>query len=223
MQAHCRVVVVSTPEERRRPTRPASFLERLDFHVHTGRQIELHQRVYGLLGGFEDVDQPLVRADLKCLARFFVDVRRTQHAILVLHRGQGNRTRNLCSGSLCRIYNLARRSVQHPIVIGFQPDAYSLSNHRYSIFLRAEDFFPSPLTLYAPQGAFRRARSCYWMMSVMVPAPTVRPPSRIANLRPFSIATGVCSSISSEMLSPGITISVPSGSFADPVTSVVRK
>ena len=63
----------------------------------------------------------------------------------------------------------------------------------------------------------------YLMMSLMAPAPTVRPPSRMAKRRPFSIATGVCSVISSETLSPGITISVPSGSFADPVTSVVRK
>ena len=63
----------------------------------------------------------------------------------------------------------------------------------------------------------------YLMISEIVPAPTVRPPSRIAKRRPFSMATGVCSVISSWMLSPGITISVPSGSFADPVTSVVRK
>jgi hypothetical protein len=69
----------------------------------------------------------------------------------------------------------------------------------------------------------RRPRRTYLMISEIVPAPTVRPPSRIAKRRPFSIATGVCSVISSPMLSPGITISVPSGSFAEPVTSVVRK
>ena len=57
----------------------------------------------------------------------------------------------------------------------------------------------------------------------MVPAPTVRPPSRIANRNPFSIAIGVINSISNATLSPGITISVPSGNFATPVTSVVRK
>ncbi len=63
----------------------------------------------------------------------------------------------------------------------------------------------------------------YLMISEIVPAPTVLPPSRIAKRRPFSIATGVCSVIASSMLSPGMHISVPSGSFADPVTSVVRK
>jgi hypothetical protein len=65
--------------------------------------------------------------------------------------------------------------------------------------------------------------SAYCTISEIVPAPTVCPPSRIANRRPFSIATGVISSITSCTLSPGITISVPLGSSATPVTSVVRK
>ena len=59
------------------------------------------------------------------------------------------------------------------------------------------------------------------MISLMVPAPTVRPPSRMAKRRPFSMATGVCSRTSNSTLSPGITISVPAGSLAEPVTSVV--
>jgi hypothetical protein len=63
----------------------------------------------------------------------------------------------------------------------------------------------------------------YSMISVTVPAPTVLPPSRIAKRSPFSIAIGAISSISICMLSPGITISTPSGNFATPVTSVVRK
>ena len=50
----------------------------------------------------------------------------------------------------------------------------------------------------------------------MVPAPTVRPPSRIAKRAPFSSATGVSSSAVIVVLSPGITISTPSGSFSDP-------
>ncbi len=66
-------------------------------------------------------------------------------------------------------------------------------------------------------------RAKTYRISVIVPAPTVRPPSRIAKRRPFSMATGVISSISSVTLSPGITISTPSGNFATPVTSVVRK
>ena len=55
------------------------------------------------------------------------------------------------------------------------------------------------------------------------PDPTVRPPSRIANVRPCSIATGWMSSIVISTLSPGMHISVPAGSSQTPVTSVVLK
>src|SRR3984957_6876236 len=55
------------------------------------------------------------------------------------------------------------------------------------------------------------------------PAPTVLPPSRMANGSPRSIAIGAISSTTILMLSPGITISVPSGNSTAPVTSVVRK
>ena len=61
------------------------------------------------------------------------------------------------------------------------------------------------------------------MTFATTPAPTVRPPSRIANRNPSSIAIGAIRSTVSDMLSPGITISVPAGSVTFPVTSVVRK
>ena len=63
----------------------------------------------------------------------------------------------------------------------------------------------------------------YFRILVTTPAPTVRPPSRIAKRSPSSIAIGVISSIVICMLSPGITISTPAGSSHAPVTSVVRK
>ncbi len=65
--------------------------------------------------------------------------------------------------------------------------------------------------------------SNYSMIFATTPAPTVRPPSRIAKRKPSSIAIGAISSTVILMLSPGITISVPSGSSTLPVTSVVRK
>jgi len=61
------------------------------------------------------------------------------------------------------------------------------------------------------------------MIFATTPAPTVRPPSRMANFRPFSMAIGIISFTVREVLSPGITISVPAGSSHSPVTSVVRK
>src|SRR5213082_3349936 len=66
-------------------------------------------------------------------------------------------------------------------------------------------------------------RTRYFLIFVTTPAPTVRPPSRIAKRRPSSIAIGVMSSIAIFVLSPGITISTPAGSSTVPVTSVVRR
>ena len=63
----------------------------------------------------------------------------------------------------------------------------------------------------------------YSAISVTTPEPTVLPPSRIANLKPFSIAIGVISSTFILTLSPGIHISTPSGREITPVTSVVLK
>jgi len=71
--------------------------------------------------------------------------------------------------------------------------------------------------------ALRGSAEPYWVILVTTPAPTVRPPSRIAKRRPSSQAIGVIISMSTVRLSPGITISVPSGSVTTPVTSVVRK
>ena len=77
-------------------------------------------------------------------------------------------------------------------------------------------------------GPRRVARACavcavYSMMLVTTPEPTVRPPSRMAKRSPCSMAMGVISLIVMRMLSPGMTISTPSGSSIVPVTSVVRK
>ena len=66
-------------------------------------------------------------------------------------------------------------------------------------------------------------RLYYSMIVATRPDPTVRPPSRIAKVRPWLIAIGWISSIVISMLSPGMHISVPSGSSQTPVTSVVRK
>ena len=76
-------------------------------------------------------------------------------------------------------------------------------------FMRLSTFLKRPLT--------------YSMMDATTPAPTVRPPSRIAKRKPSSIAIGWSNSTSIVILSPGITISVPAGNSTVPVTSVVRK
>ena len=72
-------------------------------------------------------------------------------------------------------------------------------------------------------GAYGRRFKSYSTMDATMPAPTVRPPSRMAKRSFSSIAIGTISSTATVTLSPGMTISVPSGSVTMPVTSVVRK
>ncbi len=99
-----------------------------------------------------------------------------------------------------------------------------------------EATMPAPPKQNAPCGAFCFVYLChrqacaiaeaiidYSMIEATMPAPTVRPPSRMAKRSFSSIAIGTIRATSAEMLSPGITISVPSGSVTMPVTSVVRK
>ena len=104
-------------------------------------------------------------------------------------------------------------------------------NHQYFNSLRGAPPLPGEgsLTQKTPQakawGAVlcQKATENYSATSVTTPEPTVRPPSRIAKRRPFSIAMGVISSTFMTTLSPGMHISTPSGRVMMPVTSVVRK
>lgn len=69
-----------------------------------------------------------------------------------------------------------------------------------------------------------RVRSSHHLMILVTrPEPTVRPPSRMAKPRPSSMAMGWMSWTVISVVSPGMTISVPSGRVMTPVTSVVRK
>lgn len=61
-------------------------------------------------------------------------------------------------------------------------------------------------------GSGRGPSALYSMIFDTTPAPTVRPPSRMAKRSFSSIAIGAISSTPKETLSPGITISVPSAS-----------
>ena len=88
---------------------------------------------------------------------------------------------------------------------------------------------PMPLCEQALTGHYSTNLHCsllikyYSMIVATRPDPTVRPPSRIAKVRPWLIAIGWISSIVISMLSPGMHISVPSGRLQTPVTSVVLK
>src|SRR5579872_2173430 len=104
--------------------------ECLNLDVHTRGQVELHQGVDRLLRGLENIEQPLVGTNFKLLARFFVHVRRTKYAVLVLHLGQRNRPRDLRARPLRGLDDLTRGLIQDAVVVSLQPNANSFfSNH----------------------------------------------------------------------------------------------
>src|SRR5262249_38704153 len=194
----------------RRQTPALSDPSQLDFNVDARRQVEAHQLVDRLRRRAQDVDQPLVRAHLEVLARVLVLEGAADYAVDVLLGRQGDRPSDRRAAALRGIDDLLGRPIQLLMVVALQADA---------------DF---PLC-HVLCSAFSVARlwllddGRHLMTSVTTPAPTVRPPSRIAKRSPWSMAIGWISSISMFVLSPGMTISWPSGSLIEPVTSVVRK
>src|SRR5207245_5515072 len=75
------------------PASPPFLLERLDLDLHPRGKVELHERVHRLRGRLEDVEQPLVRADLELLPGLFVHVGRSIDGELVDDCRQRDRSR----------------------------------------------------------------------------------------------------------------------------------
>ncbi len=109
----------------RKPGRSGQF----DFHVNAGCQIELHQRVDGGGVGLNDIEQPLVSADLKLLARLLVDVRSAVDAELLDPRRKRNGPTDQRAGAASGFRNLARCLVEHTVIESLQANADILSVH----------------------------------------------------------------------------------------------
>jgi len=69
-----------------------------NLHIDSSGQIEFHEGIHGLLGGFQNVEQTFVRPDFELLPRFLVDMRRSEHAVFVDPGRKGDGTRYACSG-----------------------------------------------------------------------------------------------------------------------------
>src|SRR5260221_4533048 len=83
-QGHSWPFVGTTPTYSQLTPNDASITCRLelDLDVHAGRQIQARQRLDRLGRWLDDVDQPLVRANLKLFPRVLVDERAAIHRIL---------------------------------------------------------------------------------------------------------------------------------------------
>src|SRR5205085_4004842 len=88
---------------------PPELLGELDLDVDAGREVvESLERVDGLRRRLQDVDQPLVRADLEVLARVLVLERAADHAVDVLLGRQRDGPRDRRAGARGRLHDLAR-------------------------------------------------------------------------------------------------------------------
>src|SRR5450830_1363297 len=123
---------------------------------------------------------------------------------------QWHRATNYSACALGCINNLGGRLINKFVIKCFQTDADFLIFH--DDFQRAN--YCGPLT---------RSLKIYFKIFATTPAPTVRPPSRIAKRKPSSMAIGLISFTVIDTLSPGMTISLSFGNSIEPVTSVVRK
>src|SRR3989344_5337689 len=151
----------------------------------------------------------------KLLAGILIYECRTVDCILRNFRWQGHRTNRMAAISFNGFNNLRGGLVYNLIIISPQFDSYSLT-----YFCR----FFSHFTWKEHLKHSRYGSALFYLLIlVTAPAPTVLPPSLIANLCFSSMAIGAINWTFKFTVSPGITISVPSGNKTSPVTSVVRK
>src|SRR5918997_6480659 len=99
------------------PSSPAMTSDELDLDVDTGGQVvEPLQRVHRLRRGLQDVDQPLVRADLKGFARVLVLERRADDHVHVLLGGKRHRPGDRGSGARGGLDDLLGRRLDGRVV-----------------------------------------------------------------------------------------------------------
>ena len=103
----------------------------LDLHIDTRGEIKFHQRIDRLRRWIDDIEQPLVGADLELLATLLVNMRRTVDRELLNPRWQRNRTAQRGTSPLRGIGDLAGSSIEHPVIEGLQTNADVLRVHAY--------------------------------------------------------------------------------------------
>jgi hypothetical protein len=204
-----------------------------DLDIHTSCKVKLHQSIDRLRRWLHDIEQPFIGPHLELLTRLFVYVRPAVYGEFFYVRWQRYRSTDERTSSACGISDITSCLIKNPMVECLQADADILRFH-VPVTNVKEPKINRPDFLTKKAGAAKKLAAritdpgseaflYYFVTLLTTPDPTVRPPSRIANRRPGSMAIGAINFTPMVTLSPGITISVPSGRITSPVTSVVRK
>src|SRR5665809_74992 len=168
---------------------PLFFLLELQFDVDARRKIEPLKRVHRLRRRVDDVEQPLVCAHLEVLARVLVLVRRPDDRVDRTLRGERDRTVDACARTSHRLDDLLCALVDDLVVVGLQPDPNLHSGCQVLSSLNVLVFFSKCLFIplrdrrddrWDPARVPRAGVTTYSVIFTTRPAPTVRPPSRIA-------------------------------------------
>src|SRR5690606_22763830 len=132
-----------------RPTMPNEYFfavmvrasGRFDLDVDASRELELHQRVHGLVAGVDDVEHALVRAGFVLVASVLVDVRRRQDRVALDFGRQRDRAAHLRAGPLGRFDDLAGRTVDQAMIERLEPDPDLLVRHDGGSFVEGATGF----------------------------------------------------------------------------------
>ena len=215
--------------------------------MSTCRQVKPHKRINSLRRRFKDINQPFMCPHLKLFTRVFIFVRCPNNSINAFSVGSGIGP-DTAAPVLLAVSRFYWKTDQESYDQSLQTNTDFLFRHAFPSFKRLifrllrKNYRVKPATFcfivilgcpysgrpgnsfIAATAAHKSPESSYYsIMLVTTPAPTVRPPSRMAKRRPSSMAMGVISSMVIWTLSPGMTISTPSSSSMTPVTSVVRR
>src|SRR5207302_11163325 len=103
--------------------------QNLEGDINACWQIQFLELIDGLGHGFDDVQQPLVRALLEGFVKFLVRVRRTADGEPLDSGRQWNRAGHARAGALDRLHDFMSRLVNDPVVVSLQSNANALSSH----------------------------------------------------------------------------------------------
>jgi hypothetical protein len=109
----------------------------LNLDIDTRWQIQAHQHIDGLGIRIQNINQTIMRSNLKMFVRVFVNERGAANRKAFNFGRQRHWANNSGSGALSRVDNAFGRLIQNAMIVSFQADAYLLLCHSLPIIQRS--------------------------------------------------------------------------------------